>query len=98
MGTAWLSQVPLLTVDLPAMDSDPGTWRHTHQRACRLTGFQDMKPLALCDDEHFGAQHLHLRYGRQSAIPLASSGSLPPRTQDSVLTWWLAFGQAGLPS
>jgi len=40
-------------------------------------------------DEHFGAQYLHLRYGRPSAIPLASRNSLPPYVQSSVLARWL---------
>ena len=78
------------------MDSDPGTARHTHPDACHAAGFQAMKPLALCNDENFGAQYLHLRYGRSSAIPLASRDSLPPHAQSSVLAWWLAFGQVGL--
>ena len=78
------------------MDFDPGTSQHTHRIAYHAAGFQDMKPLALCNDENFGAQYLHLRYGRSSAIPLASRNSLPPYAQSSVLTWWLAFGQVGL--
>jgi hypothetical protein len=56
------------------------------------------KSLALCDKKIFGAQYLHLRYGRSSAILLASYNSLPPYTQHSVLVWWLAFDQAGLSS
>ncbi len=66
--------------------------------ACSDTGFQKMKPLALCDVDNYGAQYLHLRYGRQSAVPLASHNSLPPYTQSSVLAWWLTFDQAGLSS
>ena len=38
---------------------------------------------------NIGAQYLHLRYGRLSAILLASYNSLPPYTQHSVLAWWL---------
>ena len=37
-----------------------------------------------CDDGYFGAQYLHLRYGRSFAIPLASRDSLPPHVQSSV--------------
>ena len=66
--------------------------------ACSSTGFQVMNPLAQCDIFNFGAQYLHLRYGRLPAIPLASHNSLPPYTQSSVLAWWLTFGQAGLSS
>ncbi|NIA07846.1 MAG: hypothetical protein GWP14_09495 [Actinobacteria bacterium] len=66
--------------------------------ACSGTGFQNMKPLALCDVDNYGAQYLHFRYGRQSAFPLASHDSLPPHTQSSVLARWLVFGQAGLSS
>ena len=78
------------------MDSDPGTACRTHLDARHAAGFRTMKTLAQCNDAHFGAQYLHLRYGRSSAIPLASRNSLPPYVQSSVLAWWLAFGQAGL--
>ena len=78
------------------MDSDPGTACRTRLDARHAAGFQAMKPVAQCDDEHYGAQYLHLRYGRSSAIPLASRNSLPPYVQSSVLARWLAFGQAGL--
>jgi len=78
------------------MDFDPGTARRTHRNARHAAGFQTMKPLALCNKENFGAQYLHLRYGRSSAFPLASRDSLPPHAQSSVLAWWLAFGQVGL--
>jgi len=37
-----------------------------------------LKPVAQCDVDKYGAQYLHLRYGRSSAIPLASRNSLPP--------------------
>jgi len=60
------------------MDFDPGPAWRTHLVARHAAGFQDMKPLAQCDDENYGAQYLHLRYGRSSAIPLASRSSLPP--------------------
>ena len=40
-----------------------GTLAHS---ACRDTGFQEMEPLALCEDGNFGARYLHLRYGRPS--------------------------------
>ncbi len=66
--------------------------------ACDSAGFQEMKPLASCDKEYFGAQYLHLRCGRQTAVPLASYDSLPPHTQSSVPVWWLAFDRAGLSS
>jgi hypothetical protein len=80
-------------------------WTQTPTRHCILTisvysstGFEEMKPLALCNKGNFGAQYLHLRYGRLSAILMASHNLLPPYTQRSVLTWWLAFDQAGLSS
>ena len=50
----------------------------------------------ICDDENLGAQYLHLRYGRPSAIPLASRNSLPPHVQSSVQARWLTFGPVGL--
>jgi hypothetical protein len=78
------------------MDSDPGTACRTHLDARHAAGFQTMKPLAQCDDDNYGAQYLHLRYGRSSAFPLAPRDSLPPHAQSSVLAWWLAFGQVGL--
>ena len=41
--------------------------RHTLANCARAdTGFQEMKPLPLCDVEHFGARYLHLRCGRSS--------------------------------
>ena len=78
------------------MDLDPGTACRTRPHARHAAGFQAMKPLAQCDDEHYGARYLHLRYGRSSAIPLASRSLLPPYVQSSVLAGWLTFGQAGL--
>ena len=77
------------------MDFDHGTACRTRPHARHAAGFQDMKPLAQCDDDNFGAQYLHLRYGRSSAIPLASRDSLPPHAQSSVPAWWLAFGRVG---
>ena len=65
---------------------------------CSDTGFQNMKPLAQCNVDNFGAQYLHFRCGRQTAFPLAPHNSLPPYTQSSVLAWWLTFSQAGLSS
>jgi hypothetical protein len=78
------------------MDLDPGTACRAHRSARHAAGFRNMKPVALCDNRHFGARYLHLRYGRSSAIPLASRSSLPPYVQSSVLARWLAFGHAGL--
>ena len=78
------------------MDLDPGTAWRTHPDARHAAGFQTMKPLAQCDDDNYGAQYLHLRYGRSSAIPLASRNSLPPHVQSSVQARWLAFGLVGL--
>ena len=66
------------------MDSDPGTACRTHRIARHAAGFQTMKPLALCNKENFGAQYLHLRYGRSSALPLASRDLLSPHVQSSV--------------
>ena len=60
------------------MDSDPGTACRTRPDARHAAGFRTMKPVAQCDDDNYGAQYLHLRYGRSSAIPLASRNSLPP--------------------
>jgi hypothetical protein len=77
------------------MDLDPGTACRTHRSARRAAGFRIMKPVAQCNNNN-GARCLHLRYGRSSAIPLASRSSLPPYVQNSVLARWLAFGQAGL--
>ena len=78
------------------MDLDPGTACRTHPDARHAAGFRTMKPVAQCDVDNYGAQYLHLRYGRSPAIPLASRNSLPPYVQSSVLARWLAFGQAGL--
>ena len=78
------------------MDLDPGTPRHAHQTACRDAGFQEVEPLAQCDENDFEAQYLHLRYGRSSAIPSASRDSLPPHVRSSVQARWLAFGPVGL--
>ena len=77
---ARLSQVPTHTVRLPATDLDPGTTRQTHLRVRHATGFQEMKPLALCDVEYFGAQYLHLRCGRHSpSLWLRVARCLPTR-------------------
>ena len=78
------------------MDFDPGTACRTHPDARHAAGFRTMKPVAQCDVDNYGAQYLHLRYGRSFAFPLASRNSLPPYVQSSVLAGWLTFGQAGL--
>ena len=46
----------------------------------------------------FRTLYLHLCYGRQLAVPLASHCLLPPYVQSSVLACWLSFDQAGLSS
>src|SRR4030042_3571151 len=78
------------------MDSDPGTACRTRLDARHAAGFRTMQPVAQWSDENYGAQYLHLRYVRSSAIPSASRNSLPPYAQSSVLARWLPFGQAGL--
>ena len=75
-----LSQVPTHAVRLPATDLDPGTARQTHLRVRHATGFQEMKPLALCDVDYFGAQYLHLRCGRHPpSLWLRVARCLPTR-------------------
>ena len=48
------------------------------------TGFQEMKPLAQCNKDNFGAQYLHLRCGWHNTFPEASHRSLPHATPGSV--------------
>jgi len=57
-----------------------------------------MKPLVSCNVGYFGAQHLHLRYGWQTAFPTALHSLLPHYVRGSVPDWWLAFIWAGLSS
>jgi hypothetical protein len=40
--TDWLSQVPTLTVQLPAANSDPGTFQYAHRDAHLFSGFRHM--------------------------------------------------------
>jgi len=60
--------------------------------------FQEMKPLISCNVGYFEAQHLHLRYGWQTALPTALYSLLPHCIRGSVPDWWLAFIWAGLSS
>ena len=62
------------------------------------TDFQEMKPLVSYNVDYFGAQHLHLRYGWQTAFPTALHSLLPHYARGSVQDWWLAFALAGLSS
>ncbi len=62
------------------------------------TDFQKMKPLVSCNVDYFGAQHLHLRYGWQTALTTALHSSLPHYIRSSVPDWWLTFIWAGLSS
>ena len=62
------------------------------------TDFREMKPLASYNVGYFGDQHLHLRYGWQTAFPTALHNLLPHYVRGSVPDWWLAFIWAGLSS
>ncbi len=49
------------------------------------TGFGEMKPLAQCNKDYFGAQHLHaFALWLTNTFPEASHDSLPPHTPGSV--------------
>jgi hypothetical protein len=49
-------------------------------------GFQEMKPLAQCNKEYFGDQHLHaFALWLTNTFPEASPNSLPPYTLGSII-------------
>jgi hypothetical protein len=81
--------------DLPWTQTPARRDALTNPHAAMLAS-RENNPWPSCDDGYFGAQYLHLRYGRSFAIPLASRDSLPPHVQSSVQAWWLAFSLVGL--
>jgi hypothetical protein len=76
LETNWLSQVPALTVRLPAADLDPGTFQYAHHFAYLFSGFRHMKTLAFVQHGAFRGSILSLALRLTSFFPLASCGSL----------------------
>ena len=98
LETDWLSQVPTLTVRLPATDFDPGTFPCSHHCKHFFSGFREMKPLAFVLRELFRGSIPSLALWLTSSFTPALCSLLPFRTRSLVLNWWLAFIQAGLSS
>ena len=98
LETDWLSQVPTLTVRLPATDLDPGTFPCSHHCEHFFSGFREMKPLAFVLHRLFRGSIPSLALWLTSSFTPALCSLLPFYTQSLVLNWWLAFVQAGLSS
>ena len=93
LETDWLSQVPTLTVRLPATDLDPGTFPCSHHCEHFFSGFREMKPLAFVLHRLFRGSIPSLALWLTSSFTPALCSLLPFYTQSLVLNWWLAFIQ-----